>query len=72
MECCFKSARPCAAHAKQHERKRLEEELLAAGPSKGQLREEQRNIKGIFKEDAFHGEKESAHESVSGREGKRQ
>ncbi|CAN0122826.1 unnamed protein product, partial [Scytosiphon promiscuus] len=54
VECCFKAARSCAAHAKQHERRRLEAELLAAGPSQSQIREKQRNIKGIFKEDSFH------------------
>ncbi|CAN0556430.1 unnamed protein product, partial [Ectocarpus sp. 12 AP-2014] len=54
LDCCFKSALPCAAHAKQLQRKRLEEELLSAGPSQSQIREKQRNIKDIFKEESFH------------------
>lgn len=48
---------PCAAHAKQLERKRLEEQLLAAGPTQSQLAVERRRLaKGVFKEEAIHGE----------------
>lgn len=46
---------PCPAHAKQLERKRLEEKLLAAGPG----RNHRRLAKGVFKEEAIHGERET-------------
>lgn len=46
---------PCPAHAKQLERKRLEEKLLAAGPG----RNHRRLAKGVFKEESIHGERET-------------
>lgn len=57
FDCCFKAGVPCSAHAKQLDRKRLETKLLAAGPSQSQLKEERRRLaKGVFKEEAIHGE----------------
>lgn len=56
LDCCFKAGVVCVAHAKQLDRKRLEQELLAAGPT----REERRRLaKGVFKEEAIHGESEN-------------
>lgn len=56
FDCCFKSGKLCIPHAKQLERKRVEDALLAGGPSQSQRDEEARRLaKGVFKEDAIHG-----------------
>lgn len=56
FRCCYKAGKPCESHAKQLERKRIEDALLAGGPSQSQLDEERRLAKGAFKEEAIHGE----------------